>query len=70
MSLGPYGGRPRSTTCSTPNCSTATPTPPGQFTVPEHIDAVAAAGLDVTYDPDGLMGRGLHIVVEANPEDE
>lgn len=31
------------------------------FTYEEHLGAFRAAGLDVTYDPEGLMGRGLYI---------
>ncbi|MGI9647917.1 MAG: class I SAM-dependent DNA methyltransferase [Acidimicrobiia bacterium] len=33
----------------------------GQFTIEEHLEAFAAAGLVVDHDPDGLMGRGLYL---------
>jgi SAM-dependent methyltransferase len=33
----------------------------GLFTRTEMTQAFVAAGMDVTYDPDGLMGRGLYI---------
>jgi SAM-dependent methyltransferase len=33
----------------------------GLFTDEEHRDAFTAAGMDVTYDETGLMGRGLYI---------
>jgi SAM-dependent methyltransferase len=31
------------------------------YTVDEYLDAFRAAGLDVTHDPEGLIGRGLFI---------
>ena len=33
----------------------------GLFTKEEYLEAFRAAGLNVTYDEDGLMGRGLYI---------
>jgi ubiquinone/menaquinone biosynthesis C-methylase UbiE len=33
----------------------------GQFTVEEHLDAFAAAGLVAEHDTEGLMGRGLYL---------
>lgn len=37
----------------------------GQFTVDEHLEAFAAAGLAAGYDPEGLMGRGLYLATHA-----
>jgi ubiquinone/menaquinone biosynthesis C-methylase UbiE len=37
----------------------------GQFTVEEHLEAFAAAGLAAEYDPEGLMGRGLYLATHA-----
>jgi SAM-dependent methyltransferase len=33
----------------------------GLFTVEEMIAVIETAGLEVTYEPDGLMGRGLYV---------
>ena len=30
-------------------------------TVDEHLAAFASAGLEMTHDPDGLIGRGLYV---------
>lgn len=35
----------------------------GLFTVDQHLEAFEAAGLDVTYHPEGLIGRGLYVGV-------
>ncbi len=35
----------------------------GLFTREEHLQALADAGLEAIYDPEGLMGRGLYIAV-------
>ena len=40
------------------------------FTFEEHRDAFTAAGMDVTHDEFGLMGRGLYIGTWAKPSDE
>jgi SAM-dependent methyltransferase len=37
----------------------------GLFTVAEHLEAFAAAGLDAEHDPEGLIGRGLYTAVRA-----
>jgi SAM-dependent methyltransferase len=42
----------------------------GLFTTPELVDAFRKAGLDVSYDPKGLTGRGLYIAHAAPARDE
>lgn len=37
----------------------------GLFTVEQHVESFRVAGLEVTYDPEGLMGRGLYIGLKA-----
>ncbi len=37
----------------------------GLFTREQHLQAFADAGLEATYDPEGLMDRGLYIAVGA-----
>jgi hypothetical protein len=33
----------------------------GLFTKDEYLDAFRRANLETTYDPEGIMGRGLYI---------
>jgi hypothetical protein len=33
----------------------------GMFSHERYVDAFRRAGLDVTHDPEGLMGRGLYV---------
>lgn len=35
----------------------------GAFTRADYADSLRRAGLDPSYDPDGLLGRGLHLGV-------